>query len=190
MYTYMQACTLYRAGKLESVQQAVHIQQLLHMLPRDLKCLFNGIEMKQQLNCTILLPIAVDCRQRLKITYCRLHSRTKFCNRLAQCRRDTLTIVWRWPEKGLHKSCGRRGEQAQYVYGVQPSGEIYEELQHLLPACQTPHLYHIHINVRCELAVLHTNFSHLLTWPCTATQDITHLKLLNQWLKLGTSANI
>ena len=68
MYTYMQACTLYRAGKLESVQQAVHIQQLLHMLPRDLKCLFNGIEMKQQLNCTILLPIAVDCRQRLKIT--------------------------------------------------------------------------------------------------------------------------
>ena len=67
MDAYMQACTLYGAGKLEGMQQAVHIQQLLHMLPRDLKCLFDRVEMKHQLHLTILLPVAVDCRQRSKV---------------------------------------------------------------------------------------------------------------------------
>jgi hypothetical protein len=67
IYAYMQACTLYGAGKLEGMQQAVHIQQLLHMSPRDLKCLFDRVEMKHQLHLTILLPIAIDCRQRIKI---------------------------------------------------------------------------------------------------------------------------
>ena len=63
MDAYMQACTLYGAGKLEGMQQAVHIQQLLHMSHRDLKCLFDRIEMKHQLHLTILVPVAVDCRQ-------------------------------------------------------------------------------------------------------------------------------
>ena len=67
MDAYMQACTLYDAGKLEDMQQAVHIQQLLHMSPRDLKCLFDRIEMKHQLHLTILVPVAVDCRQTTKI---------------------------------------------------------------------------------------------------------------------------
>lgn len=67
MDAYMQACTLYGAGKLEGMQQAVYIQQLLHVSPRDLKCLFDRIEMKHQLHLTILLPVAVDCRQRIKV---------------------------------------------------------------------------------------------------------------------------
>ena len=63
MGAYTQACTLYGARKLGGMQQAIHIQQLLHMSPRDLKCLFDRIEMKHQLHLTILVPIAVDCRQ-------------------------------------------------------------------------------------------------------------------------------
>ena len=67
MDAYTQACTLCGASKLEGMQQAVHIQQLLHMSPRDLKCLFDRIEMKHQLHLTILVLIAVNCRQTTKI---------------------------------------------------------------------------------------------------------------------------
>ena len=130
---YMQACALYGASKLECMQQAIHIQELLHMSPRDLKCLFDRIEMKHQLHLTILLRVAIDCRQRIKIEP--IADLTANCNRSAAYYNRTLTTVWRRPEKGLQKSCRRRGgKQAQCVYGVQPSGEVDEELQYLLPA--------------------------------------------------------
>ena len=63
----MQACTLYSAWMPELLQQAVHIQQLLHVSPRDLECLFNRIKVEQQLHLTMLLLTAVDCRQRLEL---------------------------------------------------------------------------------------------------------------------------
>ena len=47
----------------ELLQQAIHIQQLLHMLARDLECLFNRVEVEHQLHLTILLLTDVDCRQ-------------------------------------------------------------------------------------------------------------------------------
>ena len=87
--THMQACTSYGAGMPELLQQAVHIQQLLHMSPRDLECLFNRIKVEQQLHLTILLLVATDCRQR-----------GEFIS-VADCR-ATLQIAIRVPDKDAH----------------------------------------------------------------------------------------
>ena len=45
--THLQACALYSSRRLKLVQQAIHIQQLLDVSPRNPKQLFNRVEMKQ-----------------------------------------------------------------------------------------------------------------------------------------------
>lgn len=134
--------------KLEGMQQAV---QLLHMLPRDLKCLFDGIEMRDQLHLTILLPIAVDCKQTIKIKpvtdlIAALQTAT------GQHTRERHLPLYGVGRKKLFISLagGGAGKQAQGVYGVQPWGEVDEELQHLMPTSQTSHLHHKRISVSCD----------------------------------------
>ena len=44
---YIKACTLYSAQKPDFMQQAVYLQQLLGMLPKDQKCSLNRLGLQQ-----------------------------------------------------------------------------------------------------------------------------------------------
>jgi len=69
-FTDLQGLATDSAGQMKMLQQAIHIKQLLKVLPRNRKSLLNSSEKQSNLHFTLLVASFISCIPTYLATLC------------------------------------------------------------------------------------------------------------------------